>query len=168
MLGINADGEPRLRKVSADWDIVPGLRLGGNYTYLEQLRWTSPAPPLDFPASINAAAPRGRRRGRLEGTPRHEAFIYLAWQATHKPTLTPSVEITSDRSSLVTSADSTLLSTPSSPNYVKVGSYALVNFQAESQFDQNFGARSGPPICSTRTTSLRTAFPRPGGSSSPI
>ncbi len=91
-----------------------------------------------LPASINAARRRGGRRGRLEGTPRHEAFIYLAWQATNKLTLTPSVEIASDRSSLVTSADSTLLSTPSSPNYVKVGSYALVNFQAEYQFDQNF------------------------------
>ena len=161
VLGINADGETYGFEVSADWDIVPGLRLGGNYTYLErEMDFAGAAAAL--PSSITAARRAAVAAADVEGTPRHEAFIYLAWQATNKLTLTPSVEIASDRSSLVTSADSTLLSTPASPNYVKVGSYALVNFQAEYQFDKNFSGAIGATNLLDENYELANGFPEAG------
>jgi iron complex outermembrane receptor protein len=163
VLGINADGETYGFEVSADWDIMPGLRLGGNYTYLErELDFAGAAArlPATTPAEIarrNAAA-----AADVEGTPRHEAFIYLAWQATDKLTLTPSLELASDRSSLITSADSTLLNATPFPNYARIGSYALLNFQAEYQVNENFSAAIGATNLLDENYQLSQGFPEAG------
>jgi iron complex outermembrane receptor protein len=89
-----------------------GLRIGGNYTYLQRhLDFAAAAAGL--PAGANAAVTPAARAAiaasDVEGTPRNEAFIYLAWNPWRSLTLTPSVELASDRSSLVTSCASTLV-----------------------------------------------------------
>ncbi len=60
----NIDGEHYGFEVSVDWDIAPGLRIGGNYTYLQR----------EYGYLTPGTQP--------EGTPDHEAFLYLAWEAT--------------------------------------------------------------------------------------
>lgn len=140
----NIKGENFGVEFSFDWDIQPGLRIGGNYTYLER--------ELDY----LSAGPRP------EGTPRHQAFLYLAWQATDKLTLTPSLELASDRNSLVTNSTSTLLASNPMPNYVKIGSYALLNLQAEYAFNENFTAAIGATNLLDQDYQLAEGFPEPG------
>jgi iron complex outermembrane receptor protein len=173
IVGINADGEHYGFELSADWDIMPGLRIGGNYTYLER--------DIDF-ASAAASDPNLNAQQRAavaaadtEGTPRHEAFIYLAWSPTAKLTLTPSLELASDRSSLVTSCRTTLLSTTPTPgcpgavalpvpvpNYVNIGSYALLNFQAEYHVTENISAGIGATNLLDENYQLSHGFPEAG------
>ena len=110
VLGINADGEYHGFELSADWDITPGLRLGGNYTYLERdLDFAAAAAALPLGGTITQTTRNAVAAAETEGTPRHEAFVYLNWQATRQLSFTPSIEIASDRSSLVTGPTSTLL-----------------------------------------------------------
>jgi iron complex outermembrane receptor protein len=155
ILGVNADGHTYGFEISGDWDITPSLRIGANYTYLErELDYASGASGLT-PAQQTALA-----AAHPEGTPRHEAFIYLAWKATERLTLTPNLELASDRSSLITSAESTL---PSGiPNYVKAGSYALVNFQAEYRLTENVTAAFGATNLLDDNYSLVEGFPEAG------
>jgi iron complex outermembrane recepter protein len=115
----------------------------------------------------------------VEGTPRNEAFIYLAWNPWRSLTLTPSLELASDRSSLVTSCASTLVAgtgaenatnggcnKPASatllPNYDRIGSYALVNFQVEYAFDSNTTVAVGGTNPLDENYELADGFPEPG------
>lgn len=139
----NIDGEHYGVEVSFDWDIQPGLRVGGNYTYLErELNYATPEP-------------------RPEGTPSHQAFLYLAWEPVQGLTITPSLELASDRHSLITSANSTL-PTLGVPNYVKTGAYALLNVQAEYAVTQNVTAAIGGTNLTDEDFSLVEGFPEPG------
>jgi iron complex outermembrane receptor protein len=142
----NISGENYGIEVSVDWAILPGLRVGGNYTYLER----------DYDYATVGPKP--------EGTPRHEGFVYLAWNAWKGLTITPSLELASDRNSLVTSADSTLLSGPQprTPNYVQIGSFALLNVQAEYQFSENLTAAIGGTNLLDEDYALAQGFPEAG------
>ncbi len=136
-------------ELSADWDIFPTLRVGGNYTYLER--------KLDF---VNQPF------ARVEGSPQHKAFLYLAWSATNRLTITPSVELASDFDSLITSNRSTLLSPPLAsagyPNYEKLGSFTLLNLQAEYRLSDNFSAAVGGTNLLDDNYQLAQGFPEPG------
>lgn len=173
IVGINADGEYYGFELSGDWDVAPGLRIGGNYTLLER--------ELDFAGaalsdpSLTAAQRAAVAAAKLENTPRHELFLYLAWNPIKKLTLTPSLEIASDRTSLITSCRTTLLPsnnvpgcpgttavTPAVPNYVDTGAYALVNLQAEYAFDQNTTAAIGVTNLLDDNYALAEGFPEAG------
>ncbi len=132
----NIDGEHYGIELTADWDIAPGLRVGGNYTYLER--------DLDFETP----------RTRAEGTPQHEAFLYLAWDATRRLTITPSVQLASDRYSLKTS-DTSL-------TYIKTGSYALLNMQADYKLSENVTLAVGAKNLFDEYYELSEGFPEPG------
>ncbi len=164
ILGVNVDGEHYGLELTAEWTISRTLRIGGNYTYLER--------DLDF-ASVAASTPglTAQQRAAMaaadtEGTPRHEAFLYLAWSVTDSLTLTPSLELASDRSSLVTGADSTLLppvpAADRRPNYIRTGSYALLNLQAEYDFDPNTSLAFGATNLLDENFALAEGFPEPG------
>ncbi len=116
IIGFNADGESYGLELSADWDVSRTLRVGGNYTYIERdfdyarcgarnhsLSRESP----QATAAISAYQP--------EGTPAHKAFLYASWQATRQLTLTPSLELSSDRTVLITDCRTTLTSTGANP-----------------------------------------------------
>lgn len=140
----NITGNHQGIEISVDWDITKTLRLGGNYTYLER--------------SYDYLTPGAKP----EGTPMHEGFIYLAWRPTPSITITPNIELASDRNSLITSNESTLLSNPPIPNYVATGAYALVNFQAEYRFDDNWTAAIGGTNLTDEDYALSQGFPEPG------
>lgn len=148
----NIGGEYYGFEVSADWDVTKTLRVGGNYTYMER--------ELDYLASTPTARP--------ENTPRHKAFLYASWAATDKLTFTPSLELATDRASMITGPTSSLLDlagTPGSrsyPNYAQLGSYTLLNLQAEYQFTANTSAAVGATNLLDDNYSLAEGFPEAG------
>ena len=180
----NADGDSRGFELSIDWDATRTLRIGGNYTYLDRdvdFLGASQAfiPPPGQSAGNIANARRGIASSQVEGTPNHEAFFYASWKATNKLTLTPSMEIAGDRNVLVTSCASTLVAglgaesatnggcnKPASsnlrPNYVDIGSYALLNFQAEYAFDPKTTVAVGVTNLLDQNYTLAEGFPEPG------
>lgn len=182
IVGISPNGHYYGAELSADWDVTPALRIGGNYTYTERsLDFLGAA--NDLPAGTSTAVRNAVAATELEGLPRHKGFIYLSWRATDKLTLTPSVEVASDRPALVTSCYSTLVSTGGTnptpinasngncgkttataqlPNYINVGAYALVNFQAEYAFDPNTSLAIGGTNLLDENYQLADGFPEPG------
>jgi iron complex outermembrane receptor protein len=132
----NVSGEHYGFEVSVDWDIAPGVRIGGNYTYLQR----------EYDYVTPGTKP--------EGTPDHEAFLYLAWDATPNLTITPSLALASDRYSIVTSG--------TTRTYVETGSYALVNIQAEYKFNENFSAAIGGTNLTDEDYALAEGFPEAG------
>lgn len=178
----NADGEHYGFEMSADWDATRTLRIGGNYTYLERdIDFAS----ARFPAPVGTQVPPTQpqidaaKATQVEGTPRHSAFFYASWKATPALTLTPSLEIASDRNVIVTSCRSTLVNPASGteansglcpapgnftakPNYVEIGAYALFNFQAEYAFNDNATLTLGAMNILDEDYSLSEGFPQPG------
>ena len=181
LIGISPDGYYYGAELSADWDATRTLRFGGNYTYIDRhLEFAQEAAGLSTldttPAQRNAVA-----LAQMEGLPKHKAFFYLAWKATNQLTLTPSLEVASDRTALLTSCASTLVQTggaltppnanngncqrPSgaqAPNYVNIGSYALLNFRADYDFTENFSTAVGVTNVLDQNYALADGFPEPG------
>jgi iron complex outermembrane receptor protein len=177
IVGFNANGHNYGFEISADWDVMPGLRMGGNYTYLERhLDFGSAA--LALPSGTTQAQRDAVAASQIEGTPRHKVFLYVAWKATDRLTLTPSLELAADRTALVTSCSSTLVNTAGpanatgncgktsgytgKPNYVDIGAYTLVNFQAEYAFDENTTMTVGGINLLDENYSFAEGFPEPG------
>lgn len=148
----NIGGEYYGFELSGDWDVSRTVRIGGNYTYLER--------ELDYLATTPTARP--------ENTPRHKAFLYLSWAATDKLTLTPSLELASDRNSMITSSRSSLLNPIPNvgdrafPNYDQLGSYTLLNIQAEYKFNDKTSAAIGATNLLDDNYGLAEGFPEPG------
>lgn len=132
----NVSGETYGAELSVDWDVAPGLRVGGNYTFLER--------------SFEYITPGTRP----EGTPQHEGFLYLSWDATSKLTITPSLSLASDRTSFVTSG--------TTRSYIETGSFALANLQAEYKFNENVSAVVGATNIFDENYSLVEGFPEAG------
>ena len=101
-------------------------------------------------------------QARAEGTPRHNAFLYLSWSATNRLSITPSLELASDRYSLITGPDSTLLNTPPVPNYVFAGAYALANTEAAYKLNANFTSSFGVKNIFDENYELVDGFPEAG------
>lgn len=133
------DGTHKGVEVSIDYDLMPGVRVGGNYTYLKRELRDPLRPAL-----------------KAEGTPEHEAFIYLAWDATRDLTITPSLELASDRFSLLSG------SPPNSPRYVEIGSYALVNLNVEYRVNETFTLSVGGKNLTDENYMLVEGFPEAG------
>ena len=137
----NVGGEYYGFELSLDWEVMPSLKVGGNYTYLERhLDFTDPA-------------------FRPDGTPRHEAFLYLAWNPTRELTITPSLELASDRYSMVTS-----IKPPSGDpaDYILTGSYTLLNIDAQYEIAKGTTLALGAMNLLDDNYSLVEGFPEPG------
>lgn len=136
------DGTHKGFELSVDYDLVPGLRVGGNYTLLKR-ELTNPAVPNLTPTD----------------TPEHEAFLYVAWDAMRNLTITPSLELASDRWSAVTA-----YGTPTAPptTYVETGAYALVNLNVEYRIDEHFTTSFGGRNLTDKYYELTEGFPSPG------
>lgn len=177
IIGVSPDGYYYGAELSADYDVSPTLRVGGNYTFTER--------DLDFADASTEIAAAWQREAvglnRMEGLPKHKAFFYVAWKATNQLTLTPSLELASDRVALVTNCSSTLVSNGNAnnasagacgktaptaqntyPSYVNIGSYALLNFRADYAFTENFSAAVGVTNLLDQNYSLAQGFPEPG------
>lgn len=176
IVGFNANGYNYGFEFSADWQVSPTVRIGGNYTYLERhLNFGQAADALSDATADQQAAIAA---SQIEGSPRNKVFIYLAWRASDKLTFTPSVELATDRTALVTGCSSTLVTTSGGPttsgncnktdgytgkpNYVDIGAYALVNVQAEYAFDQQTSLTVGGINLADENYSFAEGFPEPG------
>ena len=188
IVGINADGESYGLELSADWDVTRTLRVGGNYTYIERgfdylsaSLGITPFTGIANAAALTQAAIASTAAYQPEGTPAHKAFLYASWQATHQLTLTPSVELASDRTVLITDCRTTLTSmgnlqtsggcpgaasrpTPAfgRPNFTDIGSYALLSFRADYDFTENLSAAIGVTNLLDQNYALADGFPEPG------
>lgn len=127
-------------ELSADYDLMPGLRVGGNYTLLKR--------EINNPADPNL---------KPTGTPENEAFLYLAWDATRDLTITPSLELASDRWSLVTATG-----TPANKVYTELGSYALVNLDMQYRINEIFTASIAGRNLTDENYMLVEGYPEPG------
>ncbi len=142
--GQNVDGQYYGFEISVDHDITKNLRVGGNYTYLERdLYYTIPG-------------------AEAEGTPRHKGFLYLSWAANDRLNITPSLELASNRYSLITGPDSTLLGADPKPNYAFAGAYALANIDAEYKFGANMTGSLGVKNIFDDNYELVDGFPEAG------
>jgi iron complex outermembrane recepter protein len=133
------DGTHKGIEFSVDYDLMPGLRVGGNYTYLKREVHDPLRPTL-----------------KAEGTPEHEAFIYLAWDATRDLTITPSLELASDRWSLITYPGAV------ANTYIETGSYALVNLNVEYRVNETFTLAAGGKNLTDENYTLVEGFPEAG------
>ena len=132
-------------------------------------------------ALLTQAAVASAAAYQPEGTPPHKAFLYASWQATHQLTLTPSLELSSDRTVLITDCRTTLTSTGNlqtsggcpgaasrptvafgRPNFTDIGSYALLNFRADYDFTENFSTAVGVTNLLDQNYALADGFPEPG------
>jgi iron complex outermembrane receptor protein len=134
------DGTNKGFEFSIDYDLMPGVRVGGNYTYLKR--------EIHNPEDLFL---------KPTGTPEHEAFIYVAWDATRDLTITPSVELASARWSLVSAAG-----VPANINYVEIGSYALVNLNVEYRVNETFTLSAGGKNLTDENYTLTEGFPEAG------
>ncbi|MCC7252299.1 TonB-dependent receptor [Hyphomicrobium sp.] len=184
IIGINADAETYGLELSADWNVTRTLRIGGNYTYIERDVDYASASFTPFGNANQQAAQLGSVAVyKPEGTPAHKAFLYLSWQALPYLTLTPSLELSSDRTVLITDCRTTLTNngnmsalqntggcpgasarSPAAarPNFTDIGAYALVNFNAEYAFNDNATLSLGATNLFDEDYSLADGFPEPG------
>lgn len=126
-------------EASAETALSPTLTAGGNYTYIRRTI-TDPLQPM-----LQAT-----------GVPTHKAFLYLAWRPVERLTITPSLEIASNRWSDKTT-------TPVQPfPYVETGAYTLVNLQAEYRVSQNFEVAAGVKNLLDQNYELSWGLPQPG------
>jgi iron complex outermembrane receptor protein len=178
----NADGDSRGFELSINWDTTRTLRIGGNYTYLDRdVDFAGASQGYIAPPGGNQATARSSiAASQVEGTPTHSAFFYASWRATPQLTLTPSLELAGDRTVLVTSCDSTLVALGNTNNqqqgacgkaagtftgrssYVDIGSYAMLNFQAEYAFDPKTTVAVGVTNLLDQNYALADGFPEPG------
>ncbi|MTD94122.1 TonB-dependent receptor plug domain-containing protein [Hyphomicrobium sp. xq] len=183
IVGIKPHGHYHGAEISADWDATRTLRVGGNYTYIDRdLDFAGAAASL--PVGTDLATRNAVALTQMEGLPRNKAFFYLAWKATNQLTLTPSLEVASDRTALVTSCASTLVATGGNnpatisatngncaksvvpgdlrPSYVNIGSYALLNFRADYDFTENFSTAVGVTNLLDQNYAFADGFPEAG------
>lgn len=126
-------------EASAEVQVSQQLKAGGNYTYIHRT--------IRDPLQPNLQA---------TGVPTHKAFLYLAWNPLERLTLTPSLEIASDRWSDKTT-------NPIQPfPYVQTGAYVLGNIQAEYKIAQNFDVAAGVRNLFDQNFELAWGLPQPG------
>lgn len=129
------DGHTYGVEVSAEWDVMDQLTIGGNYTWLHR--------KIDDP-----------QRPDLQpvGTPEHLAYVYAHWRPLEQLTITPSVEMSSSRYS----------SDRFENLFTAVPGFALCNLNVEYQFTKNVSASIGARNLLDKNYELADGYPEPG------
>ena len=165
------------------WDATRTLRVGGNYTYLERdLDFAGAARRLASAGTVMCQHGNGRHRRLRSSKARraHEAFLYAGLEGD-KPAHTDAEPRDRQRSHVWsraaldarcrpvqqrTTATRAVAARPSgspaSPNYINIGSYALLNFRADYDFTENFSTAVGVTNLLDQNYSLADGFPEPG------
>ncbi len=131
------NGEFYGAEVAIDAEAGQPLRVGGNYTYISRTIRDSLQPDL-----------------RPTGVPSHKAFLYAAWQPASRFTITPSLDLASDRWSDVNPA-------PAFP-YVRTGGYALLDLSAAFDVVSDVELVLGFRNLADQHYELAWGFPQPG------
>lgn len=126
-------------EVSAEAQINPALKVGGNFTYIYRTIKDPLQPDL-----------------RPTGVPTNKAFLYLAWQPMERLTITPSLEIASARWSDVNTNPAQAFP------YVLTGAYTLANIQADYKVSKNFDIAAGIKNIFDQNFELAWGLPQPG------
>jgi iron complex outermembrane receptor protein len=124
-------------ELAADWNVLPGLRVGANYSYLKR-KIKDPVPANLQPT----------------GVPDHLGFAYVAWQPAATVTVQPSVEFAGNRW--------TDLNGNATVSYLRIGRYTLANLQLTWRPLQNMEAVLGARNLFDRNFELASGFPEPG------
>jgi iron complex outermembrane receptor protein len=122
-------------EVSLKAQPVPALGLGANYTYIRR-EVTNPATP-GF---------------QLTGVPHNKAFLYADWQALPAFSVTPSLDIASNRGSANTAGTA----------YFQTGAYVLANLGLRWRVTEHIEALAGLKNIFDRNYQLAYGFPEPG------
>lgn len=123
-------------ELSGEWDVLPELTIGGNYTWLKR--------KLDDPVRPDL---------RPTDTPEHTAHIYAHWTPYENFTVSPDIELTSWRWS-----DSTY------GGYVKTSGFALANLNMQYDFSESMSVNFGVRNIFDKNYELTEGFPEPGRS----
>jgi len=119
------DGKYYGFEFSADSRIIDTVQIGVRYTYINR--------NID---AQNPANPPVPPTFHLTGVPYSQLFAYVTWDVTRRLSLTPNLQLASDRWS----------NTSSGNGYFKTGSFTLLNFEAEyavtDRIDVQVGARN--------------------------
>ena len=126
-------------EVSAEAQINPALKVGGNFTYIYRTIKDPLQPDL-----------------RPTGVPTNKAFLYLAWQPMERLTITPSLEIASARWSDVNTNPAQAFP------YVLTGAYTLANIQADYKVSKNFDIAAGIKNIFDQNFEIAWGLPQPG------
>ena len=126
-------------ELALDTRATATVDIGGNYTYTHR--------------SIKDAL---QPTFRATGVPTHKAFFYVAWRPLTALTITPSLEVTSNRWS-----DRTTSPAQTFP-YIRTGSAQLVNLQAEYAITQNLDIALGAKNLLDQSYELSWGLPQQG------
>jgi len=114
------DGEIYGFEVALDATLTDQLTAGGNYTYTHREIKDALQPNL-----------------QVTGVPQNKAFLYVSWRPLDRLTITPSLELASNRWS-----DRSTSPAQAIP-YIRTGSYQLLSLQTEYQVTENFELAAG-------------------------
>lgn len=126
-------------EISAETALSQQVSVGGNYTYIYRTIKDALQPNL-----------------RPTGVPTHKAFLYMSWRPIERLTITPSLEIASDRWSDVST--NPVQAFP----YVLTGAYTLANIQASYKVTDNFEVAGGVKNLFDQNFELAWGLPQPG------
>lgn len=126
-------------ELAADWKVLPGLRVGANYSLLKR--------KVEDPVPANL---------KPTGVPDHLGFAYVAWQPVSAVTVQPSIEFAGNRW--------TDLNGNATVGYLRIGRYTLANLQVTWRPLDNVEAVVGARNLFDRNFELAAGFPEPGRS----
>lgn len=110
------------------------VTVGGHYTWLQRRIVDALRPQL-----------------RPVGTPTHQGFVYLIWEAPRRISITPSIEFASNRWSDVTGG-----------TFRRTGSHALLNLQSQWQATDQLKVSVGGRNLTDHNYALVDGYPEPG------
>lgn len=130
------DGQYYGVELTGEWDIVPELTVGGNYTWLHRKLVDPVRPDL-----------------RPVDTPEHTAHLYARWMPYENFSVSPDLELASWR-----------WSDSSFGGYVKTSGFALANLNMQFDFSENMAVNFGARNIFDKNYELAEGFPEPGRS----
>ena len=138
------DGKYYGFEFSADTTITDYLLAGVRYTYVN--RNIDAQNPINPPLAPDF---------HLTGLPYSQLFAYVTWDVTREISITPNMELASDRWSNLSG----------NPNvFLKTGSYFLLNLEAEYAFTENLDFQIGARNLLDQNYQLAVGFPSEGRS----
>ena len=135
-------------EMSFEAQFSPQFALGGNYTFIQ--RDVSDVSVPGFKPS---------------GVPTHKAFLYATWRPIDRFTITPSVEIASDRWSDVvvgTQAQNAPIRAAFADPYIRTGAYTLANVNVSYKLMENVELAGGVKNLLDQNYELAWGLPQPG------
>lgn len=134
-----AKGEYYGGELSLTANLSDNVTLAGNYTLIER----------DLVDPTNPAF-------RPQGVPEHKLFAYIDWRATSALTITPSMDVASDRWTVTSS------SLVSPPLFYQTGAYTLFNLAVAYLFSPHADVLLGARNLTDRNYRLVDGFPEEG------